>query len=558
MSRHNRSHDRSAHDRSRDSRRNPDISYERSQNRSNRSDKNRSLNDSNISTRSADRSRARLESDLIDKQREIATLEKIVEELNTELQSSQAKLTDFIESNKQAREQQRRDIEQWRQDQITKMVSPESHAELQEKLMESHAQLDEVNSERVLVIDELEKIRNRVHQLQVDKRELKDSCDILKEEVRLRDENIDRLQDQNIREYEDEISNLRSELDRMHQDFQDQGELTDTIDNLTNELDGLRSVYQESKETIASLKSGQANLKKDSAENLQRLQREIEDNRDKSIRIDELEARLRTDDTLKVVRDQLKADNEKLHKELEKASNKIIQHEIRQKDQQETITNLFREIEEHKAELDEIQNTSRCSDASSAKSQSELMKEINALKESLSFVTNDRDNKLDEMKALRSRCHELEKQLDEQLRNVEISGRGEELISRLQAELDQQEELDEKIMSHFNMESPSTSSQGKNSGKLQQLLDRVCDEGTAVLNLSELMLHKDKSDSEKHFEMENLIRRFESKIEQEKLINSDLQESLRREQSRIHDQERRADCDKKMIESLQTQLAQSR
>ena len=159
---------------------------------------------------------------------------------------------------------------------------------------------------------------------------------------------------------------------------------------------------------------------------------------------------------------------------------------------------------------------------------------------------------------MRSRCHELEKQLDEQLRSVEISGRGEELISRLQAELDQQEELDEKIMSHFNMESSHTSSQGKNSGKLQQLLDRVCDEGTAVLNLSELMLHKDKSDSEKHFEMENLIRRFESKIEQEKLINSDLQESLRREQQRIHDQERRADCDKKMIESLQTQLAQSR
>ena len=364
LSRQNRSHDdrdrRSEHhDRSRDSRRNPDISYERSQNRSR--DKNRSLNDSNISTRSADRSRARLESDLIDKQREIATLEKIVEELNCELQSSQAKLTDFIESNKQAREQQRRDIEQWRQDQITKMVSPESHAELQEKLIESHAQLDEVNSERVLVIDELEKIRNRVHQLQVDKRELKDSCEVLKEEVRLRDENIDRLQDQNIREYEDEIANLRNELDRMHEDFQDQAALTDTIENLTNELDGLRTVYQESKETISSLKSGQANLKKDSAENLQRLQREIEDNRDKSVRIDELEARLRTDDTLKVVRDQLKADNEKLHKELEKASNKIIQHEIRQKDQQETITNLFKEIEEHKAELDELQNNSRCS-----------------------------------------------------------------------------------------------------------------------------------------------------------------------------------------------------
>ena len=66
------------------------------------------------------------------------------------------------------------------------------------------------------------------------------------------------------------------------------------------------------------------------------------------------------------------------------------------------------------------------------------------------------------------------------------------------------------------------------------------------------------TESEKQHEFQILIRRFESKIEQEKLINQDLQDSLRREQQRIHDQERRADQDKKMIESLQVQLAQSR
>ena len=60
------------------------------------------------------------------------------------------------------------------------------------------------------------------------------------------------------------------------------------------------------------------------------------------------------------------------------------------------------------------------------------------------------------------------------MKNFEISGRGEELINRLQAELDQQEELDEKIMSHFDMNMPSTM---KNNGKnLQALLDRVCHE----------------------------------------------------------------------------------
>ena len=69
---------------------------------------------------------------------------------------------------------------------------------------------------------------------------------------------------------------------------------------------------------------------------------------------------------------------------------------------------------------------------------------------------------------------------------------------------------------------------------------------------------RDMTEIEKQHELQILMRRFESKIEQEKLLNQDLQDSLRREQQRIHEQERRADSDKKMIESLQTQLAQAR
>ena len=45
---------------------------------------------------------------------------------------------------------------------------------------------------------------------------------------------------------------------------------------------------------------------------------------------------------LKQTRDQLKADKDRLYQELESANEKIIQHEIRQKDQQDTITRLFK------------------------------------------------------------------------------------------------------------------------------------------------------------------------------------------------------------------------
>ena len=103
------------------------------------------------------RSYVRLESDLREKQREIATLESIVEELNGELQSSQAKLSNFIEKSQQSRDQQRQQMEQWRRDQLTMMVSPESYAALNEKLAEAAAQLDAVHEERAILVDELER-----------------------------------------------------------------------------------------------------------------------------------------------------------------------------------------------------------------------------------------------------------------------------------------------------------------------------------------------------------------------------------------------------------------
>ena len=367
--------------------------------------------------------------------------------------------------------------------------------------------------------------------------------------------------EQSIHEYEDEINQLRGELDQMHHDFAAQSRKNDEIVKLESELDALRAVYAEANETIHSLRSSQKELKKDQAENLHRLEAELNQGRSMTIELDQsrttIDALRQQQSALKAARDQLKVKIEQLHAELESANTKIIDHEIRQKEQQDTITKLFKEIEEHKADLEDIQNSSRSSETSLARSHNEKLKEIGALRETISLVTAERDARIEEVGALRARCAELEKQLDENLKPNELSGRGEELIQRLQAELDQQEQLDEKIMSHFDIDL-GTGQKYQNSGKLQQMLDRVYEEGVSVLNLSELMLAKEKTDSDRQFELETLIRRFESKIEQEKLINQDLQESLRREQQRIHEQERRADGDKRMVESLQAQLDQSR
>ena len=114
-----------------------------------------------------------------------------------------------MEHNKNARDAQKRNFEAWHRDQMTAMVSPESYADLNEQLMESRAQLDEIANERMMMIDELEKIQNRVRMLQQDKREMKAACDELRDDIRVKDENIDRLQDQNIHEYEEEINQVK-------------------------------------------------------------------------------------------------------------------------------------------------------------------------------------------------------------------------------------------------------------------------------------------------------------------------------------------------------------
>ena len=140
------------------------------------------------------RSYIRLESDLREKQREISALESIVEELNGELQSSQAKLSGVFEKTQKSRDEQRAQMESWRREQLDMMVSPESYMALNEKLAEAAAQLDAVHDERIILAEELDRANHKTRQLQQDRRELKETIEHWKDEVRVRDENIDRIQ----------------------------------------------------------------------------------------------------------------------------------------------------------------------------------------------------------------------------------------------------------------------------------------------------------------------------------------------------------------------------
>ena len=143
------------------------------------------------------RSYIRLESDLREKQREISALESIVEELNGELQSSQAKLSSLFEKTQKSRDHQRAEMERWRRDQLNReqmMISPESYDALNEKLVECSHQLDAVHEERHILMEELERANQKTRQLQADRRELKETIEHFKDEVKVRDENIDRLQ----------------------------------------------------------------------------------------------------------------------------------------------------------------------------------------------------------------------------------------------------------------------------------------------------------------------------------------------------------------------------
>ena len=150
------------------------------------------------------------------------------------------------------------------------------------------------------------------------------------------------------------------------------------------------------------------------------------------------------------------------------------------------------------------------------------------------------------------------KKVHESSKNLEMSSMGEELMERLQRELDQNEQLDQKLLSHLNEDRSAPRGDKQLGGRLQQLLEKVHEEGLNVLQLSEYHLNKSDTESEKQKYSDINHRRIESQLDQEKLLNRDLSDALQRERQRIHDQEKRSESDRQTVETLQHQIATSR
>lgn len=485
--------------------------------------------------------RAQMERNLAEKQADINQLESVVNELNAELSLAQTKLTDLLHQQSTNQGVQSDQIDKWRREQ---QASVDESKSIIQTLRD---ELERVNDDRELVISQLDKLQRQTNQLRADRDDLNDQLERYESET-----------NQIKMEYRTETERteeLKNELNTMTASFVNYQGLTDQIHDLKDELEHVRDLYKEAQEEITHL----SQFKRDRPQ----LEAQIQQNNVLDERVEHLEQESRDMDfeiaQSRDLIDQLKSEKLKTNNELSSLNEQLINSQVRQQEQQNTITELFQQIQTKKSEVEHTQYHSRDNESKLVSAQTERVKELNVLNQEVTKLKSEKDNREREIGQFKRRIDDLELQLEENAKNHEISSMGEELMTRLQRELDQQEELDHKLLSHLK-ERPSSASgePNKMGGRLQELLDKVHEEGLNVLSLSELHLLKGDTDSEKQKDHENICRRLQSQCEQEKIINRDLSDALQREQQRIHDQEKRAESDRKSIEALQIQVAQSR
>ena len=483
--------------------------------------------------------RAQMERELGKKQDEINQLESVVGELNAELKLAQSKLNDLLHQQSASQMSQSEQIDKWRREQ------QESVLESKQIIQTLRDELERVNDDRELVIDQLDKLQRQTIELKTDREELKAQLAEYENET-----------DQIKLEYEmkeSEAENLKTELSSVTASFANYQGLTEQIRQLKDELEHVRDLYKDAQDEITHL----TQFKRDRAQ----LEAQMEQNHVLNERVEHLEQESRDMDyEISQSRDlieQLKAEKSRHDHEVSQLNEALIKSQMRQQEQQNTITELFQQIQTSKTELEHNQFHSRDNESKLVSAQTERLKELNGLKQEVAMLRSERESLMQDINQSKRRIDDLEYQLEASVKNHEMSTMGEELIQKLQRELDEQEELDEKLMGHLK-EARSDQSPTKSGGRLQELLDKVHEEGLNVLSLSELHLLKGETDSQKEKDQDATLRRMEAKLEQEKIINKDIAEALQRERHRIHDQEKRAEGDKKTIEALQSQVAQSR
>ena len=210
---------------------------------------------------------------------------------------------------------------------------------------------------------------------------------------------------------------------------------------------------------------------------------------------------------------KLKSDKSQLENEVSNLNKKLIENELRQQEQQQTINELLNQIQTNRADVEHSKSHARDQESMFVKQQSSKMEEINELREALSNAQGEKDDLVDENLLLKQRLAALDSQVDQLTHEAELSATGEDLMARLQHELDQQDALDMQILGHLTGGNENQERGPQLDGRIKSLLDRIHTEGVSILALSEAQNLRGDSDIAQH-RAESLSRRVEIDLEQ--------------------------------------------
>ncbi|CAG5095657.1 Oidioi.mRNA.OKI2018_I69.XSR.g14280.t3.cds [Oikopleura dioica] len=349
-----------------------------------------------------------------------------------------------------------------------------------------------------------------------------------------------------------ECDNLKQQIKNLKQESQKLQNLEDELHRVEQENHDIQALFQDAQEEIKFLSAAKMENAK--------LLAKIDDLEALKDQVDDLEQDKRELD-FKIsqgsdVMNKLRTDKSHLENEVSNLNKKLIANEVRQQEQQQTINELLNQIQTNRADVEHNKSHAREQESMFIKQQNSKMEEINDLRQALTTAESVKEDLSGENFLLKQRVTELENQLGQMAHEAELSATGEDLMARLQHELDQQDALDMQLLGHLTGEKQNQESGPQLDGRIQSLLDRIHEEGVSILALSEAQALRGDNDIAQH-RAESSYRRLELELEQEKILNRDLQEAVEREQHRLKEAEMTADSDKRQIELLSSKLARA-
>lgn len=439
------------------------------------------------------------------KQEDNERLEGTIKELKNELELAESRVSDLLKSQTEK--------------------NAKGRHESMAMLVELRDELERVNEERVSLIITLDDLKKDFNGLEDERSNL-----------------------------HEKLQKFESEKQKVFEELDEQQEIGDKLvaenQTLKNQSDQLKELYEDAQAEIkflseAKMENARLQVKAEAAAVLeQQLEELLQDKRELDFKLNQT-----TDIVNKVKTDKAQLDNEMCT-----LNKKLIDAEVRQQEQQSTISELLSQIQTDRADVEHTKVHTREKETLFIKQQTAKVTEINEMRDEIDHMSAEREDLVSENSSLKRRVNELVVQMENMSKEAELSATGEDLMSRLQAELDQQEAIDRQLIGHL------TGNDGDRphlDGRIQALLDRVHDEGMSILALSEAQVVRAETDSERQRDVDCMSRRIEGQLEQEKLVNRDLTDALDRAQHRLQEVEMMADTDKRQIELLSTKLGQS-